>query len=146
MNDILPHIAGATKLTEIFGYWPSFHDAEVHLLTLERPDEEHFPLPTLKLVFEVWELTNEVNSRGHLVSRKRTRVTLKFTDADKIDLTGFNHQNAIFWLRVEFKSPEGHSDEGFIVTLEPVFGLSGQFECRGIEVVDAMPFVPQSAA
>ena len=144
INKIVSRIVGAEKLMKVFGYWPSFHDAEVISFKLERSNDEESPLPTITLVLEAWELTSEVNAQGFLVCNKHTHVTMKFTAADEIDLAGFNHQNAIFGLRLELKPDEAQMDEVFIVILEPAFGLGGQFECRGIEVVEAVPFIPKS--
>ena len=36
MSEIASLIVGSEKLTSIFGRWPSFHDAEIHDLHLQR--------------------------------------------------------------------------------------------------------------
>lgn len=83
MEKIEALIGGSEKLTEIFGYWPSFHDAEVIEMELRRgdvePDAGHYVFPVLRVQVHLWEITNEVNS-GLLVLQKHTRTTLRFHD------------------------------------------------------------------
>jgi hypothetical protein len=68
MKNIESFIDGSTKLTDIFGYWPSFHDAEVIELGLLRGDVEpeagRYVFPILKVQLHVWELTEDTNSKG----------------------------------------------------------------------------------
>ena len=53
MNNIESFIQGSEKLTNIFGYWPSFHDAEVHELNFRRREIETerniYVFPVLKV-------------------------------------------------------------------------------------------------
>jgi len=64
-------IVGSAKLTKIFGFWPSFHDAEVLELHFWRGDIQtdkgiyNFPVLTLKI--HLWELANNVDPQGFLV-------------------------------------------------------------------------------
>ena len=48
-------IEGAKNLRDWFGYWPSFHDAEVILLHLNRSDAS-------TLAVHTWEMTKEVDA------------------------------------------------------------------------------------
>ena len=144
MDEIVRRITGSEKLTTIFGKWPSFHDAEVISLKLERWRSKNSPQPSLTLVLHTWKLTSEVDAQGYLVLKNSTRVTLSFTEIDEVELAGFNQQNAIFGLQLEWKSQGTNSSDVFLVTLNPAFGLSGQFECKGIEVIAATPFPLES--
>lgn len=38
--DPSPHIINSNKITDIFGYWPTFHDAWIHKLSLSVDDGE----------------------------------------------------------------------------------------------------------
>jgi hypothetical protein len=38
MDDLVNLIEGSQKITDIFGYWPSFHDAEIISFHLWRGD------------------------------------------------------------------------------------------------------------
>ena len=101
-------IVGREKLTSIFGYWPSFHDAEVIDVQLWRgqvnadANADIFPVLTVKI--HVWELTREVDSRGHLVRRHHTLTTLRFHDVIEFRMDGFDQQNAIFGLSIELNA------------------------------------------
>lgn len=76
MADNETKIIGGAKLTNIFGRWPSFHDAEVLELNFWRgnvqPDEGVYDFPVLMLKIHVWELTNKVDPKGYLVLRYHT--------------------------------------------------------------------------
>ena len=54
-------IEGSEKITEIFGYWPSFHDAEIINFHLWRGDVDagrnRYIFPVLTLLVNLWELT-----------------------------------------------------------------------------------------
>jgi hypothetical protein len=107
-------IQGSEKLTAIFGYWPSFHDAEVIELHFWRGDvdteRERYVFPVLTVKLHAWELTNEVDERGYLVLRHHTMTTLRFHDVDEFKMESFNHQNAIFGLSIEQQErPDGLS-------------------------------------
>lgn len=68
MAGIESQIVGSEKLTAIFGYWPSFHDAEVLELHFWRgnirTEKGIYDFPVLTLTIHVWELTKEVNPQG----------------------------------------------------------------------------------
>jgi hypothetical protein len=68
MAGIEVSIAGSEKLTNIFGYWPSFHDAEVLELHFSRgdvrPSEGKYEFPILRLKIHLWALTKEVHLQG----------------------------------------------------------------------------------
>jgi hypothetical protein len=142
MADIETSIIGSEKLTKIFGYWPSFHDAEVHELHFlrgdVRPENGLYKFPILTLKIHVWALTNEVDDKGYLVLRNHTLATLRFTDVIRFEMENFNHQNAMLSLHIE----EGQQSKGglpsFAVAITAAFGMGASFECTGIEVVEAV--------
>jgi hypothetical protein len=143
MSEIASLIIGSEKLTSIFGRWPSFHDAEVHEIQLERGhiDTEahlyHFPRLTVRL--HLWLMTNEVDQNGHYVSTKHTLATMKFYDVDSFKMEGFNHQNVIFGLGIERKTRDEGPTPYFAVDFEPSFGIDATFTCLRIEIVEAVP-------
>lgn len=63
MEGIETLIGGSKKITDIFGYWPSFHDAEILELTFWRgdvePEANRYIFPVLNVTLHVWELSNE---------------------------------------------------------------------------------------
>lgn len=62
----MPTIENQELVTEIFGEWPSFHDAEVVSLRLDRQGEGGGEDgPTLDAAIHVWRTTEEVDPRGY---------------------------------------------------------------------------------
>jgi hypothetical protein len=63
--DLEKLIGGSAKLTSIFGGWPSFHDAEITEVHLERceinQETETFAVPVLTVKLLLWNLTSRVN-------------------------------------------------------------------------------------
>jgi hypothetical protein len=149
MAGIEVSIAGSEKLTNIFGYWPSFHDAEVLELHFSRgdvrPSEGKYEFPILRLKIHLWALTKEVDSKGYFVLRNHTLTTLKFTDVGEFEMEGFNHQNAMISLHIERREERrGPSPDTFVVTIQEAFGMGALFKCASIEVVEASPCTPQA--
>jgi hypothetical protein len=134
---------GSRKLTDIFGYWPSFHDAEVHKLLLERGNVDasgaSHEIPTLTIRIHLFEMTDKVDSAGFFVLIKHTLATLRFHDVDESSFNGFNHQNAILGLTVTAENAAPRKTPVLKVNIESAFGLGATFKCSRCEVVEAMP-------
>ena len=138
------HIEGSQKLTDIFGYWPAFHDAEVIDLHLWRgnvnPENNCYIFPVLTMQVHLWELTQEVDSKGNLLMKHHTLATLRFYDIeDDIELYNFNQQNAIFELSIKHCKRSEGSSLYFNVKIVPSYGLGALFKCSRIEVMDCKP-------
>lgn len=147
MENIESSIAGSEKLTSIFGYWPSFHDAEVlelHFLRGDvRPEKGVCKFPSLTLKIHLWALTKEVDTKGYLVLRNHTLTTLRFQEVNTFEMEGFNHQNAMMSLSIkQDQQTKGHLPS-FAVTIQAAFGMGAAFKCTGVEVVDANPCTPE---
>jgi hypothetical protein len=59
-------------LTRIFGTWPSFHDAEVLTVRLDRSGNSADDGPALEAAIHVFRMTSEIDSRGYYVSKRTT--------------------------------------------------------------------------
>ncbi len=59
----LKEISGAAELHDWFGYWPSFHDAEIVSLHLNRQGRSSLRLLT-------WEMTKDIDEKGYYVLTK----------------------------------------------------------------------------
>jgi hypothetical protein len=144
MSDIAALIVGSDKLTSIFGRWPSFHDAEVHEIQLERghinTDNRVREFPRLTAKLHLWSMTNEVDEKGYYVTTKHTLATIRFYDVSDLKLEDFNHQNAIFGLGVEQKTRDEGPTPYFAVDFDPSFGVEVTFSCLRIEVIEAKPY------
>jgi hypothetical protein len=117
-------VFGAEKLTSIFGRWPTFHDAEVMTLWLDRSG------PCLRLRMTVFEaLHDQVDDRGFYRKINECVVTLRFEEIRELVLSDFNHQNVLFGISFEV-------DGAVRVTIEGTFGVFGQFQCSKAIVED----------
>jgi hypothetical protein len=121
LADELQAIVGAQELHDWFGYWPTFHDAEIVSLHLKRRSPS-------SMLIHTWEMTNKVDERGFYVREKHVVVEFVFEDISGLDLSGFSHQNVIFGLELEKKTA------GFVMTLDPCYGLAGTIEAKNISI------------
>ena len=121
MDEFLRNIAGAQKLFDWFGYWPSFHDAEILSLALNRSGVSDMRILT-------WEMTNEIDEKGFYVLQKHTIVRFIFEEIIDLELSGFSDQNVIFGLSLRPIA------EGTRIALDPCCGLAGNISARNISV------------
>ena len=133
----MPHIEHADKLTKIFGGWPSFHDAEVLRLTLDRSGPEG---PTLEMQVHAFTMTSEVDAKGHYVLKNHTLVTLRFTGIVLLAMRWFNRQNVLSDLLISDLDPAAHEGRRIRVELPSSFGLEAEFEATRAVVVEAKPY------
>ena len=129
-------IVGAEKLTSSFGYWPSFHDAEVVWMRLDRDKTELGLGPTLDAMIHAFEMTEEVDAAGYYVLRNHVLVHLRFAGVENLKLDGFNQQNALFGLTIS-KAEAG--SKNFRVAFDPAWGVGAEFSCTAVAVVSVQP-------
>ena len=129
------HFENAADLEAIFGYWPSFHDAEVLRVVLDRSGDEG---PTLQIVIQVFEMTSEVDAKGYYVLKNHTEVALSFTKVVVSRLQWFNHQNVLSSLEIDEIDPAATRVGD--VELPSSFGLEAVFECERAIVTDVRSF------
>jgi hypothetical protein len=116
----LEAVEGAKHLYDWFGYWPTFHDAEVIRLHLNRRDASTLTLHT-------WEMTGEVDEKGFYVQTKHAVVEFVMKVVG-LSLNGFNHQNVVFGLAV------AKVECGFQVTLEDCYGIAGTIDAMELSI------------
>ncbi len=129
----MPTIEDSDKVTRIFGEWPSFHDAEVVRLVLDRSGPEG---PTLEAQIHVFAATSEVDATGHYVLKNHTLVTLRFTEVALENLQWFNKQNVLFELAIVDIDPDAHEGRRLRVEFPSSYGLAAVFECKRAIVSD----------
>ena len=127
------------RLTSIFGRWPSFHDAEVIWLRLDRRATSLGKGPTVETLIHTFEMTSEVDAAGFYGLRNHVLVHLRFSRVVESILDGFNHQNALLGIRIKDIRPRQMEHLNFEVNIDPAFGLEASFQCQGIEVLDVTP-------
>jgi hypothetical protein len=123
-------------VTRIFGRWPSFHDAEVVRVLLERPPEG----VRLEAQLRVWEMTPDLDPSGHFIRKNETLVTLQFLGVHLGCFEGFNTQNVIASLDVSTIAPEEHEGRRLLVQMPSLYGLDAEFECERAIVLAAEPY------
>jgi len=127
-------VTGAALLTSIFGHWPSFHDAEVIWVRLQREGVNGLAGPTIEALIHTWEMTTEVDPTGYYVGRNHVLVHFRFEEVDENELHDFNAQNVLFGL--DFSSTSETDGESVCrIIFQSSFGLSGVIRCRQVTVL-----------
>jgi hypothetical protein len=136
MSPPISRIQNSELVTSWFGYWPSFHDAEVLELVLARHGADGSP--SVSVAVHTFEMTNETTPDGYFVCRKHAVVTLLFEGLDEVALEGFNHQNALSGLSIT----ELQVDGPMTVIFDSAYGLDSELKCQRIKVVSVVPGIP----
>ena len=140
MTAVSSQVKGAEKITSLFGYWPSFHDAEVLEIALRRKDIDG--KPSLTAAIHVFEMTSQVSETGHYICRHHSIVSLHFTDISGLEMDNFNHQNALSGLVIEDVPPPDKYSGSIRVELSSAYGVDCGFLCHSAEVVSIEPGIP----
>jgi hypothetical protein len=139
MTNIADKIKNSSLLTDIFGRWPSFHDAEVISIELFR-DPSGTNEPSLKAKIYVFEATREIDDRGFYVLKNHEVVAILFSGIDNSSIAGFNQQNVLSDLVIVDISSRQLDQLKFEVHFPSLFGVEAEFKCRAIEVETVEPF------
>jgi hypothetical protein len=136
-------IRGAEQLTTLFGRWPSFHDAEIVRVELDRAAvSDHASGPTLTLDIYAFEAGPEVAPNGQYVLRNEALVSFRFLEVYQVALDGFNRQNAIWNLYITDISERQLERVRYEVHVAPSFGVEATFQCFDAEVLSVHPWTP----
>jgi hypothetical protein len=133
--DPSPFIEGSHKLTEVVGFWPSFDDAAVLTLRLDRADGSPWrpesDSPTL-------DLTLRLSETGYYL------VKIQFKNVENIELSNFSYQNEIMEIVFD-REPDSVDSEGrfwsakLLVEIQAHCGLQAKFECKSAAVRSVVP-------
>jgi hypothetical protein len=135
-------IIGYEKVLTVFGKWPSFHDAEVISLALERDVGEECTAPRMTVTLHAFRL--EVSPDDP--SRNDSLVSLQFRAVEKLKLADFNHQNAINGITISTQWSDQLQRQVLQVKFLQGFGLSCEFQSEEIEVMLVQPYQPRWGA
>jgi hypothetical protein len=133
ITDVHRRIVGFESITNKFGCWPSFHDSEIAELNLFSGGVEKGGVVTLRLVF--WKMSSRVGEKGYFELEHVSLGSFRFEHVEDLELVGFQEGNILFGLEIEA------AGELFSVVLNSVYGVSGSFKCRKIEVLELIPWV-----
>jgi hypothetical protein len=140
MNSSHIKICNVELLTELFGRFPTFHDAEVLRLELDRTDGDG---PSLLSVIHMWEMTSDVDLNGTFKRRNSVEVRIRFSKIENLTIDDFNHQNVLSDLYFE-DSKNGLSE--FKIMFEGIYGLHAEFECERVSIESVRPYKPATEA
>lgn len=131
VNEIAARVPGAHGLVEWFGRWPSFHDAEVVSIELNRTGAS-------RVKVHAFSMTSEVDSKGHYVTEKHVLISFLLHDVSNVDLCCFNHQNVISGLDLQ------KTADGYDLILEPCYGVEGHIVAAQI-AIEFEPGIPEQS-
>jgi hypothetical protein len=100
-------IRNAELLTDVFGHWPDFHDAEVLGFRLEMADYRE---PRLEIDFEIFEMSSEIDEDGYFRDRHRVRATLAFDRVANLLVDGVYVQNVVFGMHFDPARPSDYDE------------------------------------
>ena len=136
-------IQGRERLIDIFGQWPSFHDAEVVDITLQRHGVDEWEGPILLARVHLCRGVQDDKS-DTMRWTNHTIATLRFTQVQALQLSNFNNQNGILDLTIEPAGtlPNTVNVPAYRVTFEQSFGVACKFICGSVTVSDVERAVP----
>jgi hypothetical protein len=142
MSNIADKIEHSKLLTEVFGRWPSFHDAEVVSLELFR-ESKGVSQPNLKARIHVFEMTPEVDGQGFYILKNHVLVSFLFCGIDESTVVGFNQQNVLWDLVITDITSRQLERLRFEVHFSSSFGVEAEFKCRSVEIESVEPIGPR---
>ena len=113
-SSVVLELPGAEAVTQWFGCWPNFHDAEVISLFLARNGSS---------VLRVYPYNPE----------KPATVEFVLEDVTDIELYDFSCQNVIFGLDVE-AAIDQNGDKVYRLTLAPCYGVTGRIDAKSLRL------------
>ena len=128
--EIPTFIQNHEAVVNFYGYWPSFHDANVPSYRPPTPSD-----PSLEVTMHTWQMTNEVDPKGFFILRKHALVTLRFNGVDNLQMDSFAAGNILFGLTIT----KADGDERFSVEFDSVMEMSGTFIAMAGMVVSVVP-------
>lgn len=121
VSDVAKNLPGADALIAWFGRWPSFHDAEILSLELNRHGPSRARLHT-------WVRSPEIDAQGSYKTDKHCTIAFLLEEISELEVNGFNSQNVISSL--EISKQEG----GYRLSFSPCYGLAGHLIAGSIRV------------
>jgi len=135
-------IRNSQLLTEIFGRFPSFHDAEVLHITLDRGEPQSY-CPYLQATIHVFEMTSQIDERGIYALKNHVAVTFRFIEIYDLLIEDFNQQNVLQGLSIVDISERQLERIKFEVSFDGIFGMTAKFQCNSISIESVEPYVSE---
>jgi hypothetical protein len=121
MTVMVPEIPGADAVVAWFGHWPSFHDAEVLSVVINRGGVS-------MIRFHTWNVSAKVDRTGHFAREREAIVAFEFVGIKTLRLHGEDAgtENVIQRLGIEQRIGIEPTEEGYRLELAPFYGLAGE--------------------
>lgn len=138
-NSDFESVPGGAELLAWFGYVPSFHDAEIISLHLNRKGES-------VLTVHTWETATERETDAWPPYIKNVVVSFTLEEITELKLEDFSIQNVIYGLvlrKIANKAPSFNMQrlqppeplpDLFEIILEPCYGLWGKIQARRVSI------------
>ena len=120
-------------IEETFGSWPTFHDAEILSICLDRSGVAI----SIRMLAAQLDRSESIGERG--TQNSCYEVLLRFHDIENLVIQDFGYQNVISALVLseilEKRFTSGNVENRIKVELDSVFGATCGFTCRAGAVV-----------
>jgi hypothetical protein len=120
------YILNNKAVTDLYGRWPSFHDAKVVAYEMSGN--------AIGFTLHAWDMTDEVDEKGRYVLKNHALVSFRFTGIHDVNMDSFSSNNILYAL--DFIPG---SDASFKVALDSVMDMDGSFSARFGEVTSVAP-------
>jgi Immunity protein 50 len=140
-------IRDANKLVDVYGAWPTFEDAEIVSVALDRGNHKEIvvtgdwasrvaPSMTAKaMVFD--------SRYGNVEDCKYRLVTLRFNGLNQFNMQWFSYQNPIMGIGLRMEIAPGQIDPSIHVEWgDTAMGHEADFYCDSIDVLSIESFLP----
>jgi hypothetical protein len=117
----LDSITGAQELYEWFGFWPSFHDAEVLKFHLGIGEPSY-------LLVHTWQMTNKVNTQGFYELTKNVIVEFALEGISNVNLGDLWEHSILLDLGAE------KTEQGIRLNPSKAYGLCGTIEAQRLSL------------
>lgn len=120
---MVPEIPGVDAVVAWFGQWPSFHDAEILSVHINRGG-----LSVIRI--HTWNLSTKVDRTGHFVREREAILVFEFVGIKTLELQGedADSQNVIQGLVIE------RTEQGYRLGLSPCYGIAGEMTVEQLTV------------
>jgi hypothetical protein len=131
-------IEGFERVVTHLGMWPSFHDAEVLKLTIDRTNvvTSKELSPVLDLHLRGWVMTSEVTEQGFYRLHGDAVFHFQFEGIANLRIEGFNNQNVLSSLNLELLDDARNPGRKLLqVELEHCYEFEASFTAQKARVL-----------
>ena len=139
------NIDGSEYVFKIYEKWPSFHDAEIISLNLDRAKSEGSYGPTVIVEIHYFEITNEVVN-NHYKTVKHNIIKLSFYDVVEFELDhGFGQQNPLSGITIIDIRRDQLENIHYKVSFDAHMNCDLRFKCSTIKVLSIEEGMPDGS-